>query len=568
MDERRSTLRLLDEITRAEAASQTPVFSGNTTDAFLDESGAPSRLPQLLAKRGALAGRSTVIHSLAAGMRQLTPPGCTPVPLHLPPADAPPAHALAHMADQLDTASVPLQLILDYAELSMPPSNGVTSLDFNRVIELLGELTVAPGRTVRGHTLSVIARSGELDERLTRLPGFVTVHVGLPDYGERLAFIHRLCEANPGQSLALADGMSPERLAILTGGLTLDDLLRGRGESVARGPIGHAWVQARKSDSLRRLAGESLIVYPPGAGLRDVAGLPQIRRLLKEVGASELAPRRLLLAGPPGVGKTLVVTAIADELGLPTVGLGNYRSMWVGESERRLRAVLSLIQSLAPCVLHIDEIDQSVGQRNRGQSADGGTSERILADLWTFLGDNSREEWVTVIATTNRPELLDPALFDRFTIIPVLHPAPQEAAEILRIAAARQGRTVSENDGLQAIDRYTGLLTGRVLVDVVERAMVIARLNATSVEISQAHLDAAFDDLLTALDPVEHELLALRAIQLCTFRSFLPWNAARWLGETPHLPSYLLPLLNDAGDVDAELLRARLRQLSRGDING
>ena len=563
-DSDRSTLRLLAHLDRAEAASQVPVLTGNTSDVFIDADGDPSRLVHLLAKRAAQAGRVTVVHSLAAGTRQLTPPGCAPAPLHLPAADASPAQVLAHLRGQLDTSATAVQLVLDYADLSIPPTTGMVSLEFNRVVELLGEFALDPSLALRGHRLILITRVGSLDDRLERLPGFVVLHIGLPDQEERLTFVQRLCQPVSGAPLKLCGDLPADHLARLSGGLTLDDLYRGRDESHQLGPLDPAWVQARKTESLRRLAGENLNVYEPGPGLAGVAGLPQIRRLLQEARTTGQFPRRVLLAGPPGVGKTLVVTALADELGVPAVALGNYRSMWVGESERNLRTVLSLVQSLAPCLLHIDEIDQAIGQRTRGQSADGGTSERVLADLWGFLGDNTRSEWVTVVATTNRPELLDSALFDRFTIVPVLHPSPEEAAQILRIAAERQRRRLDAADGLAVLERFDGLLTGRVLVDVVERAIVLAHLDDSPTDIRRGHLEQAFADLLMALDPLEHEFLALRAIELCTFRSSLPWNAARWLGEEPHLPAYLRPLLNGDHDIDPGRLRNRLRELSGG----
>lgn len=557
----RSSLRLLAELDRAAAANVTPILTGNTADVFVAADGSPRRLPWLLAGRVAACGRATVVYSLVGGARQLPPPGSAPMALRLPASDEPPAAALAEIFDQIATAPQPVQLVIDYADLILPSQPTGAGSEANRIIELLGEFALNPRAVARGHRLVLIARAGAVDPRLPRLPGFATTDVALPDLSERLCFIRRLLTPAEGAPLRLEEGLSAERLAALSGGLTLDDLLRGRDETGTGDPLGLGWVQSRKADTLRRLAGDNLVVYPPGPGLAAVAGLPSIRRLLREVAVTNRPPRRLLLAGPPGVGKTLCVTSIADELGIPAVALGNFRSMWVGESERNIRAVLNLVQSLAPCVLHIDEIDQSIGQRSTGQSADGGTSERILADLLTFLGDNTRAERVTVIATTNRPELLDPALFDRFSIIPVLHPTPAEAAQIMQIAARREGRSLDDGAALAAVEKIDRLLTGRVLVDVLDRAMTLADLEDSSGQIQQPQLDAAFADLLTALDPDEHEYLALRAIQLCTFKSHLPWTAAQALGEQPHLPGYLTPLLSEAGDLDLARLRQRVQQL-------
>lgn len=326
-------------------------------------------------------------------------------------------------------------------------------------------------------------------------------------------------------------------------------------------PLNPSWIQARKTSSLSRANGDNLTVYSPGQGMNSVAGLPQVRRLISECRSSGKAPQRILLAGPPGVGKTLVVRAIADELGLPAAALGQFRSRYVGDSERNLQRVLSTVEALSPCVLHVDELDQAIGQRNTGASSDGGTSERIFAELLTFLGGNQRAERVTVIATSNRPDVLDSAMFDRLTIIPVLHPTPGESVTILEINAQREGRSIDSDAALRLIEEQNQLLTGRVLVEVLERAMTFADLTGDRGTISDEHLESAFADLLMALDPLEHERLALEAIHLCTFRSYLPWVAAEYLGERPHIPSYLTSLLDEGGELQVPKLNERLAEL-------
>jgi hypothetical protein len=452
-------------------------------------------------------------------------------------------------------------VILDWGELSFPSANAVISHELNRAIEVIGEAVVDPAFVAVGHRLVMIGRTDDLDERLSQLPGISAIEVALPDHAERMCFISRLCHPKHGVALALTSDLSPDRLAALTGGLMLDDLLRARDETSPSSPLGAVWVQARKGASLSRSNGESMTVYPPGRGLKDVAGLPQVQRMIQETNYTGRAPRRVALVGPPGVGKTLVVTAIADELGLPAVALGQFRSRYVGDSERNIRKVLSTVDALSPCILHIDEFDQAVGQRNTGASADGGTSERIFAELLTYLGDNQRKERVTVIATSNRPDALDPAMFDRFTIIPVLHPTPSEAASILEIGAQREGRTLDVDVALRAIEKHDQLLTGRVLIEVLERAMTFADMSGSSSAIEEIHLSSAFGDLLMALDPAQHEMLALQAIQLCTFRSYLPWVAAEQLGQEAHLPPYLSPLLGSDGELDMRKLSERLAQL-------
>jgi transitional endoplasmic reticulum ATPase len=561
MAENRSTLRSLERVAEIESGREVAVCVGNTSDVYIGDDGAMYQMPYLLAHDGAERGMATIVYSRARGAWQLNPGSQMPaVALTYPGPDVDAADALGDLFGRLPMIEQPCRVLIDYADLMLPAGTGGSSgvPDQERCIELLAEQSVSQsaGRSI--HRLLILSRTGGfLDERLGRLPGFQIVTWPLPDRRERAAMIERAMDPTRGTPLRIADDLSPESFAELTGGLVNDDIVRGRTHVQVTGQrLERAWIQERKTDTLHRLAGDALVVYPRGPGMADVAGLPQVRRLIQEARKVGRPPRRILLAGPPGVGKTLVVRAIADELGYPCVALGNYRTMYVGETERRFRLVLQVIQDLAPCVLHIDEIDQSVGRRTTGQSSDGGTSERVLADMWEFLGDNHLAERVVVVGTTNRPELLDSAMLDRFTIIPVLHPTPPESADILAIAARREGHAIDVAQAQDAVERYGRLVTGRVLVDVMDRAMTLADMEGEA--LGGTHLKAAFDDMIFALDPNEHEHLALQAIALAKFASFLPWVAAQYLGETPHIPSYVEGLLDPSGQLDLAVLRQRL----------
>jgi hypothetical protein len=563
MSQIRSTLRLIDRIEQAQASGQAVILRGNTGDLFVGPDGNPTWLRLVLASWAASQDRGTVCYSPAGGAQPLTPPDYQPIRLQLPQHDLPPVPAIENLLREVRRAKdQPVQVILDWAEHALPDLGEMTGPDQDRVVELLADFVAAPQVIERGHRLLLIARVGGLDERLARLPGVVVLDVPHPNYAERLAFINRLLTSQVVEPLLLEDGLSAEAFATLTGGLTLDDLQRGRRLSRCGGPLGRSWAQAAKIDTLRRQGSDGPVVYEPGNGLADASGLPQFRYLIDRARRAGRYPRAIMAAGPPGVGKTLLARILGDVLGIPVVGLGNFRSRYVGETERNLAERLELVESLSPCVLHIDEIDQAVGHRQEGDSADGGTSERALASLMTFLGDRTRSEHVTVFATTNRPDLLDSAMFDRFTIIPVLHPTPIESAGILRIAAEREGRTIDEASAIKVIENFGMVLTGRVLVDVLDEAMTAADLEGETTAIGAHHLEETLADLNMALDPQEHEHLALRAIAMTSFKRYLPWRAARALGDPVHWQAYLLPLLNDAGtDLDMAKVNARLAVL-------
>lgn len=560
---RRSTLALLDAVTIVRECHRVPLLTGNSGDLFVAPSGTVYGLPHLLAHDAASRGVPTVVFSLARGSHALAVEGGPMGPgLRHVTTEAGEADALADLFGQLAAAAGPVMLLIDYSDLLLPASGAADGgvREQERMIELLAEqaLTQAAQRTV--HNMVVLTRTGAgPDQRLAQLPGFEAIPVGLPNLGERMAMIARLRAPQVGQPLRLAADLDEAAAARLTGGLANMDLVQARDLCAATGaPLTRSWIQQRKSQTIARLAGPVLVVHPPGNGLADVAGLPQVRLLVEESRATGRPLRRILLAGPPGVGKSLVVRAIADELGLPVVALGTYRNPLVGETERQFRLALRIVQDLAPCVLWIDEIDQALGQRNTGQSSDGGTSERVLADMWNFLGDNTLAQQVTVIGTTNRPEILDPAMFDRFEVVPVLHPTPAEAADVLRIAAAREDRTLDPRAAQQEVEHYGQMVTGRVLVSVMDRAITLADQSAEP--LASTHLRMAFDELLTAVDEDEHVHLALRSIALTTFSSRLPWEAARRLGLEVHVPDYLAGIVDPVtGTTDRRALSDALR---------
>lgn len=553
MSTERSTLTLLHRIAQAEACREVPVIAGNSSDLFAARDGSVMDLLHLLGVEAAGEPRTTVVFSLANGSYDLCL-GARPEPsgMRHVTTEAGAASALADLIGQLPLLPRPTRLVIDYSDLLLPNAvagSDTTVMERERIIELLIEQARQLGSARTHHRMLILPRAGGgIDDRLTGVPGFRTIDVPLPNRPERLAVLNRLMRPQVGQALRLESGLAADQAATLTGGLVNLDLLAAREMCSSTGePLTRAWIQRRKSETIQRAAGDALVVYPPGRGLADVAGLPQVRLIIREARLSGQPPRRILLAGPPGVGKTLVVRAIADELGYPCVALGNYRNMYVGETERRFRRALQVVRDLAPCVLHLDEIDQSVGQRTTGQSADGGTSERVLADMWNFLGTDLADP-VTVIATTNRPELLDAAMFDRFEIVPVLHPTPPEAAQVLSIAARDLGHDLDVDAAEREVRRHGGLVTGRVLVDVMHRAVTLAATQGQHP--TPAHLRAAFDDLLAPVPQHEHQRLALQAINLAKFRSRLPWEAARILGEPAHVPDYVSAMAGEHGRLD------------------
>jgi transitional endoplasmic reticulum ATPase len=186
-----------------------------------------------------------------------------------------------------------------------------------------------------------------------------------------------------------------------------------------------------------------VLIEIPKVKWEDVGGLEEVKEALKESVELPLKnpecfkrigikpPRGILLYGPPGVGKTYIVKALANETGVNLIAIKGPEvlSMYVGESERHVREVFRRAKQVSPSIILFDEID-SLAPR-RGVEVGTRVTEQVVSQLLTEMSGISEMEGVTVIATTNRPDILDPALlrpgrFDKLIYVP----APDEKTRL------------------------------------------------------------------------------------------------------------------------------------------
>ena len=234
----------------------------------------------------------------------------------------------------------------------------------------------------------------------------------------------------------------------------------------------------------------------------DVAGLDEEKQELQEVvdflrnpekytqmGAK--IPRGILLSGPPGTGKTLLARAVAGEADVQFLSISgsDFMELYVGVGASRVRDLFEQAKRMAPSIIFIDEID-AVG-RKRGAGLGGGHDEReqtlnqLLVEMDGFVGNDG----VIVMAATNRPDILDPALlrpgrFDRQIYIPA--PDLKGREEILKIHA--KGKRLDETVNLHTIAKATGGFTGADLSNLMnEAAIMAARENAQA--LSMRHIN-------------------------------------------------------------------------------
>ena len=247
----------------------------------------------------------------------------------------------------------------------------------------------------------------------------------------------------------------------------------------------------------------SNVTFDDVAGIEEaLEELTELKDFLKnpkkflDMGAK--IPRGVLLYGPPGTGKTLIAKAVAGEAGVPffSISGSDFVEMFVGVGASRVRDLFEQAKQSAPAIIFIDEID-AVG-RHRGTGIGGGNDEReqTLNQLLVEMDGFDTNASVILIAATNRPDVLDPALlrpgrFDRQ--VGVNAPDLKGREKILQVHA--KSKPIAENVDLALVARRTPGFTGADLANVLnEAALLAARLNRT--EITYEVIDEAIDRVI------------------------------------------------------------------------
>jgi len=213
-------------------------------------------------------------------------------------------------------------------------------------------------------------------------------------------------------------------------------------------------------------------------------------------------PKGVLLVGAPGTGKTLLARAIAGEAGVPFFSMSgsDFVEMFVGVGASRVRDLFDQAKKTAPCIIFIDEID-AVG-RHRGAGLGGGHDEReqTLNQLLVEMDGFETNQGVIILAATNRPDVLDPALlrpgrFDRQVVVP--QPDVKGRLEIIKVHT--KNIPVDERVDLEQIARGTPGFSGADLANLVNEAALLAARKSKS-KVEKADFEAAKDKVLMGVE--------------------------------------------------------------------
>ncbi|MCJ2531801.1 MAG: CDC48 family AAA ATPase [Candidatus Thermoplasmatota archaeon] len=412
-----------------------------------------------------------------------------------------------NLRDIFDEAgeSAPSIIFIDELDSIAPKRDEVVGEVERRVVAQL--LSLMDGMRTRGKVVVIGAtnRPDALDPALRRPGRFDReIEIGIPDREGRLQILEIHTRGMP-----LAEDVNLEQMANLTHGYVGADLESLSKESAIRALrkvlpdidleaaeipleiLNRLTVTAEDfMQAFREMAPSSLrevFIEKPDVSWEDIGGLEEAKQELQETvewplkygpvfdQAGAEPPKGILLYGPPGTGKTLLAKAVAAEAEANFISVRGpeFLSKWVGESERAVRETFRKAKQAAPAVIFFDEIDAITPAR--GGTMDNRVTERVISQMLVELDGLEELHNVTVIAASNRPDMLDPALlrpgrFDRLIHVPP--PTLEARVKIFKIHTHE--RPLAEDVDLEDLAKRTEDFTGADIKAMANEASMLA----------------------------------------------------------------------------------------------
>ncbi len=363
------------------------------------------------------------------------------------------------------------------------------------------------------------------------------VFVGLPNEQQRKEYIEYLLKDN-----GIKTNITTDEFAKLSSGLSKKSIkdikLKSEAEDI---PISFEFIKEKKHSVLQKEYGDVLEFIYPELSFENIGGMDKakdylLKNIVKPIMKGDLrrVPMGILLCGPSGTGKTLLVNALAKASGFNCVKIDMSRILgqYVGESEKNFKKCLLGAQSQHPVIVFVDEIDTAF---KRGDSGDSGVSRNIFSEFLQFTGNTNNRGKVIFIAATNRPDLIDPALkragrFDKK--IPILLPDAQERSDIFRIIIKKYGFETDVND-FTSFAEGTENYTGAEIETVVRKAYELANEDEKDgTTLTAEILSKAIDKCRPSTQQIQ--FMTMLAIEECDDKDLLP-EKYRGLLDTKNL---------------------------------
>jgi transitional endoplasmic reticulum ATPase len=400
----------------------------------------------------------------------------------------------------------PSIIFIDEIDSIAPKREEVTGEVERRIVAQL--LSLMDGMSTRGKVVVIGAtnRINAIDPALRRPGRFDReIEIGVPDKEGRLEILQIHTRGMP-----LDKDVDLEKIASMSHGFVGADLQSLAKEAAIRAlrkvlPEIDLTAESIPSDTLRKIivtmddftnvlqemepsALREVFVEVPNVTWNDIGGLSDVKQELQEAvewplkyqslftHSDAVPPKGILLYGPPGTGKTLIAKAAAHESEANFISIKGPEllSKWVGESEKGVREVFRKARGAAPCIVFFDEID-AIAPTRGGAGSDSHVTERLISQLLTELDGLEILTNVVVIAATNRPDIIDPALlrpgrFDRLLYVPP--PDKDSRIQVLKIHTKK--KPLADDVKIDVLADQTEGYTGADIAALASAAVMLA----------------------------------------------------------------------------------------------
>jgi len=420
-------------------------------------------------------------------------------------------------------------ILLPYAETLVPESSGDSSAEDRAVRVYVQKWATDPALLSANVTFVLLTENlADVTGRIVRSPQTVEIEVERPNEQERYEFLRATRDE---EWFKARSDIPAERLAQLMSGLTriqLRQILASVDEHGSR--LDTRVLREQKKAVIESECYGLLEYVETRYGLDMVSGHDGVKARLRRAAQAILAgrlqgvPMGYLIAGPVGSAKTFLVNCFTGEIGFPCVKFLNFRSQWQGVTEGNLEKILKVLHSMWPVGVIIDEADAFLGDRN--QQGDSGTSNRVFAQLASFMGNTEYRGKIVWFLITSRPDLLPVDLKRQGRAeehLALFYPQNAEEHEALfRIMLKKSGLKTTATSLKEVIDDPSGL-SGADMEAILARALLVADHDADGYPVASVEqLRQTFTDFIPATSQLEREMQILAAVQECTSREVLP----------------------------------------------
>ncbi len=420
-------------------------------------------------------------------------------------------------------------LIVDYSETVVPNTEISRYTDEDRYcLVTLNRWANDPIFTQGDISILLLTENlADINPTIVRSPSTIKVNIPIPDEAVRERFLGFL---DRNGKLLLEESLNLQEFAKITSGLNLVNLNQLAAESFQEDrEINLAYLKERKKQIIEAEAVGLLEFIESEHGLSAVSGHDFVKKRFRSAaraireGRFDVLPMGYLIAGPVGTGKSFMVQAFTGEIGIPMVKFRNFRSKWQGVTEANLEKILNILKAMAPVGVMIDEADAFLGDRN--QEGDSGTSNRIFAQIASFMGNTEYRGKIIWFLITCRPDLLPIDLKRQGRAeehLALFYPETMEEKEDLFTTLVKKlALRIQKVNIADLFRRYKYEFSGADLESVLIRAKFLSAMN-NHVFVTKGDLEETIADFMPPAYPHEIELQNLVAVLECTSREMVP----------------------------------------------